>query len=246
MVKSVLITGASGGIGQALCAEFSKAAYQVIATDRISAARVKCDIFIECDLEDICRSSNPLKKFIQDVRHVLGDGALGTLVNNAALQILGETKNISIDDWVRTFNVNVTAPFILTQALVEDLSSANGSVVNIASVHSRATKPGFVAYATSKAALVGLTKSLAVDLGGKVRVNALNPAATETKMLVEGFAGKMDLYGDLQKMHPMNRIAKPEEIAQVAVFLASKQASFITGATIDVDGGILARLHDPD
>lgn len=246
MSKSVLITGAGGGIGQALCAVFSSAGYRVVATDRMSECAAECDAFIECDLEEICHSSDRLAKLTDDVRSGLAGATLDVLVNNAALQVLGGTESITTDDWMRTLDVNVTAPFLLTQALAEDLTSTEGSVVNIASVHSIATKPGFVAYATSKAALVGLTQSLAVDLGGRVRVNAINPAATETEMLVEGFAGKMELYEDLQKMHPINRIAKPEEVAQVALFLASSQASFITGATIDVDGGILSRLHDPD
>jgi len=244
--KSVLITGAAGGIGKALCAVFAKDGYRVIATDKVARCGVEYDTFIECDLESICHSSDKLAEFFQGVRREIEGETLGVIINNAALQILSETRDIAIEDWMKTFDVNVTAPFLLTQAFAEDLATADGSVVNIASVHSMATKPGFVAYATSKAALVGLTQSLAVDLGGKVRVNAINPAATETKMLLEGFAGKMDLYDDLKRMHPMNRIAKPEEIAQVALFLASKQASFITGATINVDGGILARLHDPD
>jgi NAD(P)-dependent dehydrogenase (short-subunit alcohol dehydrogenase family) len=103
-----------------------------------------------------------------------------------------------------------------------------------------------VCYATSKAALVGLTRALAVDLGSRVRVNAINPAAVATPMLLDGFKGKEALYAALGGMHPLGRIAEPAEIAQVALFLASRKAAFITGAAFDVDGGILSRLHDPD
>ena len=246
MTKTALITGAAGGIGKSLCAEFTKAGYRVIATDRVFDRNAECGEFIECDLEKICHSADQLTKFIDGVRDSLNGEGLNVLVNNAALQILGETKDITVNDWMLTFDVNVTAPFLLAQALTEDLAVAGGSIVNIASVHSRATKPGFVSYATSKAALVGLTQALAVDLGGKVRVNVINPAATETTMLLASFEGKMDLFNELEKMHPINRIAKPEEVSQVALFLASTQASFITGTAIDVDGGILSRLHDPD
>jgi NAD(P)-dependent dehydrogenase (short-subunit alcohol dehydrogenase family) len=119
-------------------------------------------------------------------------------------------------------------------------------VVNIASVHAQLTKPGFAAYATSKSALVGLTRSLAVDLEGVVRVNCISPGATGTPMLVAGFEGREEALSQLGQCHPLGRIAAPEEVARVAVFLASDDASFIDGAVLDVDGGIGARLHDPE
>ena len=151
-----------------------------------------------------------------------------------------------MQDWHDTLDVNLLAPFLLTQALLNNLERGNGSVVNISSVHARATKPGFVCYATSKAALAGLTRALAVDLGSRVRVNSINPAAVITPMLLEGFKGRDDQYAELAKMHPLGRIAEPSEIAQMAVFLASNKASFISGTAFNVDGGILSRLHDPE
>ena len=246
MKKSVLITGAAGGIGQALCEEFTREGYFVIATDLAGTTVEVCDVFIECDLEEICHSSEALNAFFDSVNNVLSGGRLSVLVNNAAIQILGRTANISREDWFRSMNVNVTAPFFLVQAFIDDLEKSRGCVINIASVHFIATKPGFVSYATSKAALIGLTQSLAVDLGGTVRINAINPAATDTPMLRAGFENNQKGFEELQKMHPIGRIAQPTEVAKVAVFLASDSASFLTGTSVDVDGGILARLHDPD
>jgi len=132
----------------------------------------------------------------------------------------------------------------LTQVLLPALERGRGSIVNVASVHANLTKPGFVAYATSKAALVGLTRSLAVDLGRRVRVNAVLPAATATPMLSAGLpgAGAVDALG---AGHPLGRIARPEEVAAAVVYLSSEGASFITGAVLAVDGGVGARLHDP-
>ncbi len=245
--RTVLITGATGGIGEALCAEFSNRGYFVIATDKTEPKnKLNCNVFIRFDLEEACQSPQALKNFVAEVRKHLKNGELHTLVNNAALQILAPTAQIATDDWSRTLNVNLTAPFLLIQSFLDELASADGSVVNVASIHAKATKPGFVAYATSKAALVGLTQALAVDLGSKVRVNAISPAATATSMLLAGFEGKDNLYKDLKDMHPIKRIAEPVEVAQAAVYLASSEASFITGATLDVDGGIRVRLHDPD
>jgi NAD(P)-dependent dehydrogenase (short-subunit alcohol dehydrogenase family) len=241
---TVLITGASGGIGRAMCEEFKSAGYRVIATDIDDKKKITCDQFINADLKLICRNEDYRDGFIQQLN--LSDSGLTALVNNAATQILNKTDEILIQDWQDTLDVNLLAPFIITQALLPALEKNKGSVVNLGSVHAVATKPRFVAYATSKAALVGMTHALAVDLGDRVRVNAINPAAVETPMLVDGFKGKQELYRLLAEMHPLGRIAKPTEIAQVAVFLCSKGASFISGAVIDVDGGVLSRLHDPD
>jgi NAD(P)-dependent dehydrogenase (short-subunit alcohol dehydrogenase family) len=241
---TALITGASGGIGHALCAEFRRAGYRVMATDVVGATRLSCDHFVEADLKAICREETRLKRFVQQLG--LPASGLTVLVNNAAVQILNRTETVSRQDWRDTLDVNVLAPFLLTQALLQYLERAGGSVVNIGSVHATATKPGFVCYATSKAALVGLTRALAVDLGGRVRVNAINPAAVATPMLLEGFKGKEPQFAALGGMHPVGRIAEPAEIAQAALFLASPHAAFVTGAAFHVDGGILSRLHDPD
>lgn len=246
MSRVALITGAAGGIGRALCAEFRKSGYRVIATDIVEFPGLMCDRFIKADLTSLCRDQEDLKKFVREVDSDAHNDGLTTLVNNAAVQILNKTSQISLQDWWDTLDVNLLAPFVLTQALLPALEKAEGSVINIGSVHAVATKPGFVCYATSKAALVGLTRALAVDLGGRVRVNAVNPAAVATPMLREGFRGREDQLLTLEGMHPIGRIAKPEEIARAVVFLASANSSFITGAAINVDGGILSRLHDPE
>jgi NAD(P)-dependent dehydrogenase (short-subunit alcohol dehydrogenase family) len=170
---------------------------------------------------------------------------LAALINNAAVQIVKPSAALTTDDWNRTLNVNLLAPFLLTQALLDELTASHGAVVNISSIHAMQTKPGFVAYATSKAALNGLTRSLAVDLGGRVRVNSICPAAIDTPMLREGFAGREESFDRLAQMHPAGRIGEPAEVAALAVFLASDASAFMTGADIAIDGGIGARLRDP-
>lgn len=244
MSKSVLITGANGGIGQALCQTFKEAGYFVIATDRVSGSCI-CDAFIKADMEALCTDSQFREVFFTEVRGYLQEQNLFALVNNAAVQILGKTEDIQVEDWQKTLNVNLVAPFVLIQGLLPELQNAGGSVVNIASIHATNTKPGFVCYATSKSALVGLTQAMTIDLGAKVRINVICPAATATPMLLAGFEGKEEEFQQLSKMHPLERIAQPEEVAQVALFLVSEQASFISGASLSVDGGIGVRLHDP-
>jgi len=244
-VRTVLVTGASGGIGQALCQEFSNEGYHVIATDKRPNTGTVCNAFIEADLQNLVQDPDQFDKFLADVKENIGCDGLTTLVNNAALQVIASTEELTIADWQASLSINLLGPFRFIQGFLPDLEGNQGAVVNIASVHSQQTKPGFVCYATSKAALVGLTRALAVDLGSRVRINAVNPAATMTPMLMESFKDDPSLLSQLAEVHPLGRIARPNEVAQVVTFLASEKASFITGAVIDVDGGILARLHDP-
>jgi NAD(P)-dependent dehydrogenase (short-subunit alcohol dehydrogenase family) len=237
-----LITGANGGIGSALCAAFQEGGYQVVATDLHD--RGSAPTYLPFDLRLLSDPTHG-RQFRDRVAKAVGGAPVHVLVNNAATQLLARTEDVSPVDWRDTLAVNFSAPFWLTQLFLGDLVATAGSVVNISSVHAQATKPQFVAYASSKAALIGLTRALAVDLGGRVRVNAILPAATATPMLKAGFASNASAMTALAEVHPIGRIASPEEIGTVATFLASDRAAFITGACWTVDGGVLSRLHDP-
>jgi NAD(P)-dependent dehydrogenase (short-subunit alcohol dehydrogenase family) len=243
-VKTALITGAKGGIGQALCSAFHTAGYWVLASD-IATGEDLGDQYLPLDLIRFCQEDTYRQESLAQISALLGEHGLTALVNNAAVQILHPTSAFQTKDWYQTLEVNLLAPFFLTQGLLPHLKQAQGSVVNIASIHGTLTKPGFVAYATSKAALVGMTRSLAVDLGPEVRVNAISPAAVATPMLMAGFAGNAAALQTLEVMHPVGRIADPEEVAQAAIFLASPQAQFMSGSELCLDGGIRGRLHDP-
>lgn len=243
--KTALITGASGGIGQALCSTFIKNGYKVIALDRLRK-HIEAEFFIEADLEKFCVDRSYCSKTVAQIETLLGSPPkLDVLINNAAVQLVKPMEQISVSDWHQTLNINLIAPFLLTQSLFSFLERVKGSVINVTSIHARLTKPEFVCYATSKAALVGLTKSMAVELGSRIRINAICPAAVATPMLLAGFEGNEEAYRTLSSMHPVGRIAEPIEVAQMALFLASKDACFINGACLELDGGISSRLHDP-
>ena len=244
-MRHALVTGASGGIGVALCAAFAAAGWRVVATDREGATPPAGAEFLPLDLEAFVSDPGIRDAFVTAVHGVVGAGSLGVVVNNAALQRLGDTASATVMDWRSTLDVNVVAPFLLAQAFLDDLEAARGSVVNVASIHATQTKPGFVAYATSKAALAGMTRALAVDLGGRVRVNAIQPAAIGTPMLEAGFEGRPEDRRRLDEYHPAGRIGRPEEVARLAVFLASEDSGFLTGACIGLDGALSGRLHDP-
>ena len=256
MGKVALITGAAGGIGAALTQAFKDVGYRVVATDvavkngpddgEAMAIALTNGDFVPVDLDRLSADAEYRRDSLAALRRAVGEDDLSVLVNNAAVQHLGGLDAVTVDTWQSTLNVNLTAPLLLSQAFVSNLEAAAGSIVNISSIHRRLTKRGFVAYATSKAALAGLTRALAVDLGGRVRVNAIAPAATATPMLEAGFVARPELRAALDDAHPVGRIARPDEVARLAVFLASPEAGFMSGAVVDLDGAVGARLHDPD
>jgi len=244
MSRIAIITGSDGGIGRALCEEFKTEGYRVIGIDK-SCTRTNSDESIPIDLDEFCVSNVYHDQKIVDLLSLIQDHQLKVLINNAALQVVKPIDKLTVMDWQSTLNVNLIAPFLLSQALLPYLRDASGSIINISSIHAKLTKSEFSCYATSKAALVGLTRSMAVEIGEQVRVNAICPAAVSTPMLVAGFDGKEEQFAELSKMHPVGRIGKPQEIAQLAIFLASSRAQFINGAIMSIDGGIGGRLHDP-
>jgi NAD(P)-dependent dehydrogenase (short-subunit alcohol dehydrogenase family) len=244
---SVLITGACGGVGRALVKTFQAQGYRVIATDVVAPTEdLPYAHFIQADLQKTVTDENYATGIFKRIRDCLPNKKLQALVNNAAVQILAPCEQLNRADWSTTLNVNLLAPFFWTQAFIEHLARAKGSVVNISSIHAQLTKTRFVSYATSKAALSGLTRSLAVDLGNKIRINAIEPAAVRTEMLIKGFAGKAESLAELESFHPLGRIAETEEIANAAVFLCSEDASFFQGSIVSVSGGILGCLNDPE
>ena len=244
---SVLITGCNGGIGRALCREFSAAGYLVIGTDLQKKGKVDCDLYLSCDLIKLV-ADNKIQKWLQATVCNFVDehsAVLMAIINNAACQVVKPLCSLSVSEFHSAQQVNVVAPYALAHLFEPSLRKAHGSIVNIGSIHSRLTKPQFCAYSTSKAGLSGLTRALALEFSGDVTVNTILPAATKTEMLFAGFRGQPEKLSELESYHPVNRIAEPVEIASLALFLCSEHARFITGAEIPIDGGIGGRLHDP-
>ncbi len=240
-MNSVIVTGSSGRIGAEICRLFKREGFFTIGLDRQSMQNA--DVYMQTDLNRLCIDESYRQQLEQSLDELVTRYPLKCLVNNAAEQLLNKTDDLTLEQWQTTLNVNLTAPFLLIQHCLPHLEATKGSVINVASIHRQLTKPRFVAYATSKSALVGLTKALAVDLAGRIRVNAISPAAIETPMLQAGFPNPDD-YRKLNEIHPVGRIGQPDEVAEVAVFLASDKAGFINGVDIQIDGGISSVLKD--
>jgi NAD(P)-dependent dehydrogenase (short-subunit alcohol dehydrogenase family) len=244
--RYAVVTGAAGGIGQVLAAEFERAGYRVIATDVLPRPDgLVCRRFMQVDVERTVADEAYAAEVLGEIATEVGERGLGVLINNAAVQILGGIDSLTRADWRRTLDVNLVAPFVWAQALLPALERARGCIINISSIHARLTKRHFVAYATSKAALSGMTRALAVDLGGRVRVNAIEPAAISTPMLEAGFIDHPDRFEQLRHAHPVGRIGTPVEVASLALALGDGHMGFVNGACVSLDGAIGARLHDP-
>lgn len=243
---NVIVTGAAGGIGQALVKCFAEAGYGVIGTDKTDAPADFPGLhYIRAELQQSVADPEYASSIFEQIRACLAGQPLRALINNAAAQILGPADTLTRDTWRTTLDVNLLAPFFWAQALLPELEATQGMVLNISSIHARLTKPNFVAYATSKAALSGLTRAMAVELGARVRVNAIEPAAISTDMLRAGFAGDSDGYARLESHHPSGTIGNPDDLARFAVAVAATPSRFLNGAVLGFDGGIAGRLHDP-
>lgn len=245
--KVAFITGIDGGIGSAVNQAFKDDGYKVIGLGRRSESSVVCDLYISCDLAELVLNEDEQSTLFDQVAQYLFEHNfhLKALINNAAFQVVKPLNKLSINEFHSTLQVNVSAPFLLAKLFSQQLKDAKGTVVNIGSIHSKLTKPGFCAYSTSKAALAGLTRGLALELAPEVTVNMVSPAATATEMLKDGFRAHPEKLKYLEACHPLGRIADPMEVAKAVLFLCSQDSSFMTGSDISIDGGIGGRLHDP-
>lgn len=240
--KTVVITGVLGGIGRQLAKTFQENNYNVIGLDINDVETPHCDKFFKFDLHQYC--SDPAYKISMEEIFNREIPELFLLINNAAVQILSSVSEVKLEDWNQTLNVNLTGPLMLSQFFLSRLDHSMGSIINIASIHQQLTKKRFVAYASSKSALVGLTKAMSVDLQGRVRVNAISPAAIDTQMLRDGFDNDEAKVQLLNELHPSQRIGKPQEVSQLALLLAEDKLGFINGANLKIDGGISNVLKD--
>lgn len=246
-MPAVIITGAAGGIGRALVREFSVNGYKTIAVDVAEEpADLNCNCYHRVDLGRSVVEPVYADSIFASILESLGTSTLSGLINNAAAQVLGGVDSLNLEGWQQTLNVNLLAPFFWTQRLLAPLEASRGCVLNISSIHATQTKSNFVAYATSKAALSGMTRAMAVDLGSRVRVNAIEPAAVDTDMLRAGFVGKPEQYEALKSFHPTGHIGQPADLAKLAVAIVRGDFGYLHGSCIQWDGGISSRLYDPD
>ena len=237
--KTLLLTGASRGIGHATVKRFSAAGWRVITASR-HAFPENCpwaagpEDHLQIDLSDLANT----KTGIAEVRKRLDGERLDALVNNAAISPKGEgggrlgTIETSVEDWLHVFQVNFFAPIILARGLIEELKAAHGAIVNVSSIAGSRVHPfAGAAYATSKAALASLTREMAADFGSLgIRVNSIAPGEIDTSILSPGTE-------KIVEQIPLKRLGRPEEVASAIYFLCSEQSTYVNGAELHINGG---------
>jgi len=242
--EHVLVTGGAKGIGAAIveCALREGAKVSFVDLDAEAGERRAGELGCAFARADVTHARS-----IEAAHEQLAavNGPVTGLVNNAGRNSYADPVAMTEAEWDDVFAVDLRGAWLVARAVLPAmLVAGRGSIVNIASVHARMTAAGMFPYAAAKSGLVGLTRSLALEVGPRgIRVNALSPGYTRTA-LVDEYLERMgeDEKARVNSVHPLGRIAEPPEIAEVACFLLSRRASFVTGADWIVDGGISSRF----
>eukprot|EP00929_Paragymnodinium_shiwhaense_P091780 TRINITY_DN51684_c0_g1_i2.p1 TRINITY_DN51684_c0_g1~~TRINITY_DN51684_c0_g1_i2.p1 ORF type:complete len:295 (-),score=40.35 TRINITY_DN51684_c0_g1_i2:113-997(-) len=232
----VLVTGGAAGIGRSIVDAFASEGAHVVAVDvstlpsGTNAKFIHCDCSQQKEIEAACKSC-------------IADGGIDILVNNVGMQLPEiPCHESAIDGWDKTIAVNLTSYYLFSKYLLPGMvANGKGIIINICSVQGLQSQGGIPAYAASKGGVLSLTRQLSIDYAAKgVRVNAINPGTIDTELVKGCVERGEESYESLASGYPMKRIGQPVEIAKVALFLASDDASFMTGENVTVDGGIMA------
>ena len=240
-MKNIIVTGASRGIGRAIAIELAKRGYRVAVNYRNSqeAAKEVLDEIIKLGGEgEIYRADVSNYEEVEEmVRDFSGKhGEIYGLVANAGIYIRKDVWKMSIDDWRRTMEVNLDGAYYLVKSALPHMNK--GSIVFISSQLAFKGSFSSVAYSASKAGMIGLMRSLALQLAPDIRVNAVAPGTIDTEMISNYTPEQRK---KRESAIPLRRIGKPEEVAKAVAFLLSEESSYITGAILDVNGGFYMR-----
>jgi 2-keto-3-deoxy-L-fuconate dehydrogenase len=240
--RTALVTGGASGIGESVCRIFSAAGARILIVDvdgaraqALAAELPRAQAFL-CDIAD----EAAVKKMFAELQKL---GMLvDILVNNAGIGLVGGIEQTELGDLQRLFRVNVEGMFLVTRACLPNLVATHGAIVNIGSVAGLIGVKKRFAYCATKGAVVAMTRQLAVDYPTEFRVNCICPATVDTPF-VEGYLEKYHKHekekvrAELNQRQPIGRLGKPEEIANLALYLASPEAAFVNGAVVTIDGG---------
>ena len=234
--KTVVITGAAKGIGAACAKLFFHEGANVVLLDVAEPAFADDDkrwLFIHCDVSSEKEVQQAFEKIKQRFE------TIDFLVNNAGIQRYGSVTETSIEEWDLVMNVNLKSMFLCSKYAIPLMQK--GAIINIASVQAFVSQQKVAAYTTAKTAILGLTRSIAVDYAPNIRCVAVCPGTIDTPMLRDAIALSPDPEAVMQEcidMHLTKRIGTPEEVAELAMYLCDDKASFITGQAIRIDGGL--------
>jgi len=241
--KVAVVTGASSGIGRATAILFARNGMNVLAVGRDKTelgllANEAASGSIKAHLADVTDMTQ-LDRIASDA--IDNFGRIDVLVNSAGIIKSGSIETTTLDEWDALMDINVRSVFALTQLCVPHLAETKGNIVNVSSVAGTRSFPGVLGYCVSKAAVDQLTRCAALELAAKgIRVNAVNPGVVVTNIHKRGGMDDSAYKKFLEhsrETHPLGRVGTPEEVAELIYYLASDNASWITGATYEIDGG---------
>ena len=237
-MKTVLITGGSRGIGRAMVEAFSSEGYKVAFTYKKSENEAKC--LAESTGALAIRADSGVEaevlSAVDTARAFLGE--IDCLINNAGISSFSLFTDLTLADWENCLRVNLTGAFLYSKAVIPSMvSRKNGTIINISSMWGLVGSSCEVHYSTAKAALIGMTKALAKELGPSgIRVNAIAPGVIATDM---NMTLSEEAITELTEETPLMKIGAPEDVANAALFLASDKAGFITGEVLNISGGFV-------
>jgi NAD(P)-dependent dehydrogenase (short-subunit alcohol dehydrogenase family) len=245
-----VITGAGSGIGRASAREFAREGAKVVVADiNLQSAQETVKQIealggtaraVEADVAD----PRSVKRLVNETLEAFSE--VNTLFNNAAIQVNKTVENTTLEEWNREISINLGGVFLCSKFFMPHLRKTRGCIINMSSVNGFFVEPMCAGYCATKAAIIGLTKAMAIDHGKEgIRINCICPGYIDAGLAEGYFQAQPDpaaARAAAGKLHALWRIGKPEEVARLAVFLASDDASFITGAALTVDGGFSSGL----
>lgn len=237
--KTAVVTGAAKGIGAACATAFKNEGYNVVLLDIAFPADIKNTdtlLHLTCDVsneEQVMAAMGTVNRQF---------GSLDVLINNAGIQRYGTVTETSLAEWDEVMNVNLKSLFLCSKYAIPVMQQqGHGVIINVSSVQAFLSQANVAAYTTAKSAILGLTRSIAVDYAPAIRCVAVCPGTIDTPMLRDAIALSPDPDEVMQEcvdMHLLKRIGSPQEVADLVLFLCSEKAAFITGQAIRVDGGL--------
>ncbi len=248
--RTVLVTGGAAGIGAGIALRFAEDNDAVAIIDIDGAAALALasglsnsapTLAIQADVAD----ENHVKAAVEEVARKLGP--IDVLVNNAGIEVNGSVSGLTSAAWDRQMAVNLRGAFLMSKYAIAEMCEYGGSIVNISSVHAFVSYAGCAAYDSTKAGLIGLTRAMAIDHGpAGIRVNAVCPGYIDTPLMerwLRSVSNRQETMRQILACHPVGRVGTPRDVAQAVFFLCSEAASFISGASLVVDGAMSISGH---
>jgi NAD(P)-dependent dehydrogenase (short-subunit alcohol dehydrogenase family) len=243
--RVVVITGAASGIGRASAKEFAREGAQVVVADiKLAGAQetvrqIETARGVAIAVETDVAVAESVQSLVEQTLHSCA--RIDVLFNNAAIQVNKTVEDTTVEEWNREIAINLGGVFLCSKFFLPHLRNTKGSIINMASVNGFFVEPMCAGYCATKGAIIALTKAMAIDHGREgIRVNCICPGYIDAGLAWEYFEAQpnpAEARAAAGKLHALRRIGRPEEVGRLAVFLASEDASFMTGSAVAVSGG---------